>query len=89
MEHIDANDQHRQLREKLLQLAALRGSTEMSIFIESFVNRCMKVSRDGQEMAALNNRQAACIENEWKCLIAPTLRPAPVCNADGQWELQL
>lgn len=51
---------------KLQQLAALRGQPHMSIVIEGFVNKVMKDSKDGTDLAALNPKQIRCIENEWK-----------------------
>lgn len=72
-----------QTREKLLDLAAARGSPAMSVWIEGFVNRCLKASRGGEEIGALNPRQVRCIENEWATLC----RPAPVADARGQFEL--
>ena len=75
------------IREKLLQLAAKRGDPAMSFVIEGFVNRCLKVTRNGDDIPALNRKQVVCIENEWRDLVEPTLQRAPTCNADGQWEL--
>lgn len=55
---------------KLQQLAAKRGTPEMSLVIEGFVNKVLKDSHDGQDLAALNPKQIRCIENEWKELCA-------------------
>lgn len=77
------------IREKLLQLAARRGSPELSICTEAFVNRCMKITRQGEDVGALNPRQIRCIENEWRDLVEPTLAKAPTINASGQGELSI
>ncbi len=77
------------VEEMLRQLAAKRGSPEMTWVIEGFVTRCLKVSKDGAEPGLLNSKQVTCIKNEWQlhCAASALPPPAPVCNKHGQFEL--
>ncbi len=51
---------------KLKQLAALRGTQDISVWIEGFLNGAMKKTNDGADTSALTDKQIDVIENEWK-----------------------